>query len=137
MMPRALSAAWSESKKFHALADSLGASLAQAEAVEAATKDRLSQHGTLEERAFAAAREALAKKRRNLQKKLRQVDQITAKSVELSKEEKAKVAKKVAIERELRALDRPSSVPSAVTGWQLSSEERKDAEAAGFFRVIP
>jgi len=96
----------------------------------------LKEQGTVEERAFAAARDTLGKKRRNLEKKLKQLRETASKPTELTPEEKAKIARKSAVEKELRMLDSISPIPSALARCKLNPEEKKDAETSGFFELF-
>jgi len=135
-MPAALRAARLECIKIDAMASSLGSNLAKAQEAEAAAKVAAKNSATIEQRALAVARESLSKQRRNLQKKLRKICDTACKTTELSEEEINKMKRKTEVEKELRMLDRPAPLPSALLRFNLTPEEKKDAETASFYELF-
>lgn len=131
-MPASLKSAQAERTRVDESASSLHSQLAEAQAAEAAAKVESQVRGTVQERALAAALEAVAKKRRNLQKKLRQISELASKPETLSEEQQAKVARQSEMENELRQMERKVGIPCELARANLSAEERRDAETADF-----
>lgn len=127
-MPLSLQAAGEE----HARIDQLASSL-QSRANEAQAAETANARGTVVERAFRTALQAVTSKRRGVQKKLRQISELSSKSGELSEEQQAKINRRPDLEEELLALERKvGHIPAELAKFEMNAQERSDAQTAAF-----